>query len=152
LPALTPPAPPHAAAEQGPCTKVLAKLPVQLGPLAQRVVHPRPDTPFVVAWGEPPVVLACGVDRPPSLHAGSSSQYFTNGPATGPFYDVTSSNGANVWTTIDRRPYIAITVPAKYQGGNVLPPLSQAIAEALPAVCTTDPNTPNPAELCTRRS
>jgi hypothetical protein len=56
-----------------------------------------------------------------------------------------------VWTTVDRGPYISITVPAKYQGSAVLPPLSQAIAKALPAVCSTDPSEPDPAKLCTRR-
>jgi hypothetical protein len=152
LPALTPSAPPHAAAEAAPCTKVLTRLPVQLGALAQRVVHPHPDTPFVVAWGDPPVVLACGVDRPKDLHPGSSAEFQSGGIDTGPYYDVTSSAEANVWTTVDRGPYIAITVPATYQGADVLPPLSRAIADALPAVCTTNPNTRDLSRLCTRRS
>jgi hypothetical protein len=123
---------------------------VQLGNLKPRVVHTRPDSPFVVAWGDPPVVLACGVDRPKSLHPGSSAQYFTNGPASGPFYDVSSGGGANVWTTVDRGPYISITVPSQYQGATVVPPLSRAIAKALPAVCTTE-STADVGKLCTRR-
>lgn len=151
LPALTPSAPPHAAAEAAACTKVLAQLPVQLNTLQPRRVYPHPDTPFVVAWGDPPVVFECGVDRPKALHPGSSAQFFTNGPAGGPYYDVTSSSAGNVWTTIDRGPYIAITVPAKYQGADVLPPLSRAIAKALPPVCTTNPSTPDVSKLCTRR-
>lgn len=151
LPPLSASAPPHAAEQTGACAKVLAELPVQLGRLPGRVVHTSPDTPFVVAWGDPAVVLACGAARPRSLHAGSSAQYFTNGPANGPFYDVTSAGGANVWTTVDRAPYISITVPDRYQGGDVVPPLSRAIAKALPPVCTTDPATPDLARLCTRR-
>ena len=143
-------APPHATAEQVPCTKLLSQLPVQLAKLAPRVVHAHPDTPFVVAWGDPAVVLSCGADRPKSLHAGSSAQYFTNGPGTGPYYDVVSSGGANVWTTVDRAPYISITVPSKYQGGTVLPPLSRAIAAALPSVCSTADTAPL-QKRCTRR-
>jgi hypothetical protein len=150
LPALTPAAPPHAADQAGPCAKVLEQLPVQLGALKPRVVHTHPDSPFVVAWGDPAVVLACGVDRPKSLHAGSTAQYFTNGPASGPYYDVTSSDGGNVWTTVDRGPYISITVPSAYQGADVVPPLSEAIANALPAVCTTEA-TADVSKLCTRR-
>jgi hypothetical protein len=151
LPALTPSAPPHAAAETAACARVLAELPRQLGRLQPRVVRPHPDSPFIVAWGEPPVVLRCGVDRPAELKAGSSAVFQSGGTESGPFYDVTRSGSANVWTTVDRGPYISITVPAKYQGSAVLPPLSAAIAKALPAVCTTDPNTSDPAKLCTRR-
>ena len=152
LPPITAPAPPHAAAQAAPCAALLAKLPVQLGALPGRVVHTKPDTPYVVAWGSPAVVLSCGVDRPKSLKPGSSTQFQAGGVETGPFYDVTAGSGGNVWTTGDRGPYISILVPAKYQGGDVLPPLSQAIAQALPAVCSTDPNTPDPARLCTRRT
>jgi hypothetical protein len=151
LPALSPSAPPHADAQAGACAKVLEQLPVQLGKLRPRVVHTRPDSPFVVAWGDPAVVLACGVDRPASLRPASTAQYFTNGPATGPYYDVTSSDTGNVWTTVDREPYISITVPSEYQGADVVPPLSRAIADALPPVCTTDVATPDVTKLCTRR-
>jgi hypothetical protein len=151
LPPLSPSAPAHAAAQASACNRVLEQLPVQLGNLQPRVVHSHPDSPYVVAWGDPPVVLSCGVDRPKDLQPGSSAQYFTNGPAAGPFYDVTSHSGVNVWTTVDRAPYISIEVPSKYQGADVLPPLSGAIAQALPAVCSTDPSTPDPSKLCTRR-
>jgi hypothetical protein len=150
-PPVTASAPPQASRQSAACTKVLAQLPVELGKLAPRIVHTTQDTPFVVAWGDPAVVFRCGVDRPASLKPGSSAQYFANGPETGPFYDVTRSGDANVWTTVDRGPYISITVPAGYQGADVLPPISQAIAKALPAVCTTDPSAPNPDQLCTRR-
>jgi hypothetical protein len=151
LPALTPSAPPNATAEAARCALVLQQLPVQLGTLQPRVVHTHPDSPFVVAWGDPPVVLACGVDRPADLRPGSSAEFVTAGPDTGPFYDVRRVGSANVFTTVDRGPYISITVPSDYQGGNVLPPLSTAIAQALPPVCSTDPNTPDVTKLCTRR-
>jgi Protein of unknown function (DUF3515) len=139
-------------AEAAPCADLLEHLPVRLGALNPRIVHTTPDSPYVVAWGDPAVVLACGVDRPTSLRPGSSAQYFANGPQTGPFYDVTKGADGNVWTTVDRKPYISVTVPAKYQGADVLPPLSEAIAKALPAVCSTDPAEPDPAKLCTRRT
>jgi hypothetical protein len=152
-PPLTAAAPPHAAAEAGPCAKVLAQLPVQLGSLDPRVVHTRPDTPYVVAWGDPAVVLECGVARPAALHPGSSEQAFNAGSLAGPFYFVTRRGDANVYTIIDRQPYVAITIPGKYQAGTILPTLVGAVGKGLPkAVCSTDPNTPDPARLCTRRS
>jgi hypothetical protein len=151
-PPLTASAPVHAAAEAAPCAKVLAELPVQLGSLDPRVVHVRPDTPNVVAWGDPAVVLACGVARPAALHPGSSEQVFNAGDLAGPYYVVSRSGNANVYTIVDRQPYVAITVPAKYQAADVLPALVGAVGKALPkAVCSTDPNTPNPDDLCTRR-
>jgi uncharacterized protein DUF3515 len=151
LPALTPSAPPHAAAEAPACNKVLEKLPVELGALPPRVVHAHPDTPYVVAWGDPAVVLSCGASRPKNLKPGSSDPFIAGGVDTGPFYDVTRVGNANVWTTVDRGPYISISVPSKYQGADVLPPLSTAIAKALPPVCSTDPAAPDPDTLCDRR-
>jgi hypothetical protein len=129
---------------------VLAQLPLQLGKLQPRVVHTRPETPYVVAWGNPAVVLSCGVDRPRDLRPTSGAQYFGMGPTGGPFYTVSATGDANVYTTVDRGPYIAVTVPKPYEGSAVVPPLSRAIARALPAVCTIDPAAP-PARSCTHR-
>jgi hypothetical protein len=148
---VTAPAPPHAAAESGPCAKVLAELPLQLGRLVPRIVHTTPETPYVVAWGDPAVVLSCGAERPRNLHRTSAAQYFLVGPAGGPYWDVIPGpDDSEVYTTVDRGPYIAVSVPADYQGADVIPPLSEAIAAALPAVCSTDPAAPE-NDRCTRR-
>lgn len=142
-------APPHAQDQASACAKVLAKLPVQVDHLSQRVVHTTPETPFVVAWGDPPVVLRCGVDRPTSLHAGSSAQYFSTTGPDGPYFDVSSSGQSQVFTSIDRAAYVSISIPVTYHAGP-LPPLARAIAAALPPVCTTEPAAPL-AKRCTRR-
>jgi len=145
-------APPHAAAQAAACAKVIAALPVQLGKLDPRVVHTHPDSPYVVAWGDPAVVLACGVDRPKALHPGSSEQVFNAGSVSGPFYLVSRSGDANVYTIIDRAPYVAITVPQKYAAADVLPDLVGAVGTALPhAVCRVETSA-DPDTLCTRRS
>ncbi|WP_375501206.1 DUF3515 domain-containing protein [uncultured Jatrophihabitans sp.] len=151
---LTPSAPPNATRQAAACTKVLAQLPVQLGTLAPRVVRPNPPTAFVVAWGNPAVILSCGAARPKSLHPGSSTQYFQNGTvASGPYFDATKGSGGRTdWITVDRAAYISISVPPKYQGSTVLPPLSDAIAKALPAVCgVPDNNGKTSLPLCTQR-
>jgi hypothetical protein len=129
---------------------VLAQLPLQLGKLQPRVVHTTPETPYVVAWGDPAVLLSCGVDRPRDLHPTSGAEYIVAGPASGPFYDVTASGDNEIFTTVDRGPYISISVPKDYQGSDVVPPLSRAIAKALPAVCTIDAAAP-PDKSCTHR-
>jgi len=144
-------APPHAAAQAAACAKVIAALPVQLGKLNPRVVHTHPDSPYVVAWGDPAVVLACGVDRPKALHPGSSEEVFNAGSVSGPFYMVSRSGDANVYTIIDRAPYVAITVPRPVAAADVLPTLVGAVGQALPnAVCRSE-STANPDTLCTRR-
>ena len=152
LPPVTASAPPHANTEVAACSKVLEQLPVSLGKLTPRVVHTKPDTPFVVAWGQPPVLLACGAARPKDLVPGSSVQFITGGELDGPYYDVQKAGNANVYTTVDRQPYVAITIPAKYSAGDYLPILSRAIAKALPAVCVgTQSGGIDPDKLCTRR-
>jgi hypothetical protein len=143
------PSPAPAPALAAECTKVLEALPVQLGRLPARVVHS--SSPNVVAWGNPAVVLTCGSAKPKDVFPGSAYDFINGGVETGPFYDVTTEHGANVWTTVDRGPYISVAVPAKYQGADVLPPISRAIATSLPAVCSTDSNEPDPDKLCTRR-
>jgi hypothetical protein len=148
LPPIAASDPPHATAETGPCTKALDQLPLQLGKLQSRVVHS--TTPFVVAWGDPPVIWRCGVDRPRDLRPTSGTEYIVAGPQSGPYYDVTSSGDTEIFTTVDRGPYISISVPSAYQGSDVVPPLSRAIARALPAVCTIDAAAP-PDKSCTHR-
>ncbi|HEU5265547.1 MAG TPA: DUF3515 family protein, partial [Jatrophihabitans sp.] len=83
LPPVTAPAPPHAATQVAACSKVLEQLPVSLGKLTPRVVHTKPDTPFVVAWGEPAVLLGCGAARPKDLVPGSSVQFVSGGELDG---------------------------------------------------------------------
>lgn len=145
LPAVSAEAPPLAATYSKQCTTVLQKLPIQLNGLVQRVVHPTPDSPFVVAWGDPPVVWSCGVDRPSELKAGSSAQIIA---IDGVNFLPVAGKDATTWTAIDRAVYLDVVVPSSYRQ----PPLT-AIADAiaaLPAVCTVDAARPT-AEQCTRR-
>ena len=126
------------------CAKVQEQLPVSLLKLAPRVVH----TQFAVAWGDPAIVLRCGVARPNALHPGSSVQFFDGGEISGPYFDITRDGDANVYTTVDRPVYLAIVVPGKYQGASVITPLAADIAKALPSVCNPGPSGAN---LCDRR-
>lgn len=144
--------PPQYSKQIANCTKVLEKLPINLGRLEPRIVHTHPESPAVVAWGDPAVILRCGVDRPKALHPGSSARFFDGGQTAGPFFDVTNGDDGNVYTTVDRAAYVSISVAQAYQGSNVLPPLARAIGAALPQVCA-----PYPAEgvatskLCAER-
>lgn len=155
LPPLTPSAPSSNAATVAPCTKVLQALPERLGSLLPRVVHPEPDSLFVVAWGDPPVILRCGVARPADLKLGSSVDFILIGGSdgrSGVYFDITKSDDNEVYTSVDRAVYISISVPAKYSSPPV-PQLAQAIATALPPVCVgaQEPGVTDPSQLCTHR-
>jgi len=70
LAAITVAAPPLNAAADAPCTKLLGALPITLADLAGRPA--RSTWTYVAAWGDPAVVLRCGVPRPSGLTAASS--------------------------------------------------------------------------------
>src|SRR3954471_23549026 len=64
---------PAPAAQSADCTRLLAALPEQLdggalGALERRQLR-APAPAGTVAWGEPPAVLRCGLDRPADLTA-----------------------------------------------------------------------------------
>ncbi len=152
LPPATVSAPPSSdSATVSACAQVISAMPLTLDGQNVRRTVSTPASGAIQAWGDPPIVLRCGVSRPAALHAGSSAQFQSGGVAGGPYYDVTGAAGANVWTTVDRAVYIAVTVPSKYQGGDVMPTVSRAIAKVLPAVCSTNPQEPDVTTLCTRR-
>lgn len=144
-------APPSDSAAATPCTKVLQVLPVQLDTLAPRVVHATPDTPFVVAWGDPPVILRCGVPRPAGLTPGSADFVLV---VDGVSFLEGKRGTDHVFTAVDRAVYIEVTVPASY-AQPPLGPLAQAIAKGLPAICLPQAAPGQPAvpqdQLCTRR-
>lgn len=150
LPPIVVTAPPSDASTAAPCTQVLRALPVQLGPLAPRTVTPNPDSPFVTAWGDPAVVLRCGVNRPAKLVPGSADVVVLVG---GVNWLPDQHTDDTVFVSIDRAVYVEVSVPrrASFQP---LPILGAAIASKLPAVCTVpEPATPAPptSTLCTRR-
>jgi hypothetical protein len=158
LPALTPSAPPSNAAAAAPCTKLLQNLPVRLEGLTPRTVHPVPDSPFVVAWGDPAVIVRCGVARPKDLHTGSTAQFQGFGAADGSdkvYFDVTSSGSDEIYTSVDRAVYVEITLPSKYPGSTFVTDLAGAIAKAMPAVCVGGQPyggaLPPTDQLCSRR-
>lgn len=149
LPAITAAAPPSNAAAEAPCAQVISALPVNLGPLAPRVVHTTPDSPYVVAWGDPPVVLRCGVSRPAQLVPNSSADVFNVG---GVYWLPVQQKDATVFTTIDRAVYVEVSIPKRvvYQP---LPVLGEAIASKLKPICAVPDSATSypPSELCTHR-
>lgn len=127
-----PTSPSGAAAEQ--CTNLVAQLPDRVAGQEARSVQPA--TVLGGAWGDPPIVLRCGVAKPASLHPDSSC-FVVNDigwlaeqdgrPVTGP----EPVDSELVFTTIGRSAYVEVSVPADYQpAADALVDLADAIAAA----------------------
>ena len=125
LPVLTVEVPPVTPAAEASCPAVMSGLPLDLQGDPSRKV--RSDSPYAYAWGEPPVVLVCGVPRPAGYVAGASAIQI-NGVQW--FVDI-SAPEKTVWTTVDRPVYVQVTLPPSVDSAPVTA-LTIPIAQALP--------------------
>jgi hypothetical protein len=122
VPVQTPPVTPQAGAT---CPALMSTLPLELaGDPSRRV---QSDSPFAYAWGDPPVVLVCGVDPPAGFRVGSGAIQI-NGVQ---WYVDTSDRAATVWTTVDRTVPVQVRVPASSDSAPVTA-LCPLIARAVP--------------------
>jgi hypothetical protein len=125
LPVLPVPVPPVTPEAQASCPAVMAALPLELtGEISRRV---QSESLFAYAWGEPPVVLVCGVDRPAGFVVGVSAIQI-NGVQ---WYVDTDDPDTTVWTTVDRPVYVQVSLPAAVDSGPVTA-LSTTLAAELP--------------------
>jgi hypothetical protein len=148
LPPVTASAPPDsAAATVSTCARVISALPLKLNGLALRRTESDPPSSSIVAWGDPAIVLRCGVARPAALNPALSEQLFA---INGVLFLPKRSSSQTVWTAVDRPVYVDVAVPTSYHQPP-LGPIASAIAKVLPKpVCVQDPAKPR-ADQCTRR-
>lgn len=109
------------AAGRGTCEAVLAALPQQVLDSTSR-----PTRPGVLsrAWGDPPIILRCGVAAPPGLTA-SSDCLEVNG--VGWFRE--DADGGTLFSTIGRAVVVEVGVPSDYASPvDVLVDLSGAVS------------------------
>jgi hypothetical protein len=118
-------APPSSAAAARGCPAVISHLPVVLA--GRRSRPAQSASPYVAAWGDPPIVLRCGVPRPAAF-VRTSTLTVVNGVQWLP----EQRPGAVLWTAVDREVYVEVTVPAASSGDAVVD-LSAALTQALPA-------------------
>ncbi|WP_448627326.1 DUF3515 domain-containing protein [Geodermatophilus sp. URMC 64] len=123
LPVDVPPVTPEADAN---CPALMGALPLELAGEPSRPVQS--DSPFAYAWGDPAVVLVCGVDRPAGFVATASLIQIN---AVQWFVD-DSDPDTVVWTTVDRPVYVQLTIPSSVDSGPATA-LSTLIATTLPA-------------------
>jgi len=153
LPAVSVSAPLANPAADTPCTALLSNLPLSIatseGTLEPRVAHS--TWTYVVAWGDPAIVLRCGVPRPKALVPNSSALLI---PVNGVVFLPVNGKKVNVFTAVDRAAYIEVSVPTSY-AQPPLGPIADAISKSMKQVCLPQAAPgqpePDPAKLCARR-
>ena len=123
-----PAAPSAAPAARAACTRLLGDLPDELDPGVRR--RPVTDATRAAAWGDPAIVLVCGVAQPET-----SSDPVLIGPPEGTefvSFTVRDTGSAQLWTARERTVAVSVSVPDAYDG-QVLVPLTGPVLAALPA-------------------
>jgi hypothetical protein len=116
-----------AAGHEAMCLDLSRRLPADLDGYSQR--RTRPASPLVHAWGDPAIVLFCGVDRPAELTA-TSELTAVNGIA----WLAVEEDGAWRFTAVGRAAYIEVVVPKSVRGAptDPLTGLAEPILAVIP--------------------
>jgi hypothetical protein len=101
---VNPPTPGRAAAAQ--CARLAAGLPATIEGLSTRAT--RPASPLTHAWGNPAVVLRCGVGRPPGI---AGSQILR---VNGVRWFRQPAAGSVTWTALRPHADVALTLATSY--------------------------------------
>ena len=126
---------PAPAADSADCMRLLAVLPDKLddgdqGTLQRRrLAGPTASGAApagAAAWGEPPVVLRCGLDRPAALTATSRLLMIS-----GVQFLKLPNAGTSTWVAVDRPVYIVVDLPPT-TGSGPLQQVATVIADILP--------------------
>jgi hypothetical protein len=112
------------------CARLLAALPAKLdggdlGALQRRELA-APVPAGAAGWGEPPVVLRCGLDRPAELTATSRLL-----EVSGVQFLETANPDASTWVAVDRPAYVVVALPPT-SGSGPLQQIATVIAKTLP--------------------
>jgi len=111
----------------GVCSALVAALPTTL---SGRVSRPVTGVPAgtAAAWGDPPIVLRCGVPPPASYVPGTPVI-----SVQGVDFDTYPIGGQIRWTAVGRRAYVQILIPNTIEGQGAL------IADIAPVIAAHDP-------------
>ncbi len=99
-------------AERKACSELVDTLPDHVSDQEQRETK---GDPLAAAWGDPPIVLRCGVGTPAGYDQFSACQV-VNGLGWFVPEETMDDQGADVvMTTVGREPAVEVKVPAKYR-------------------------------------
>ncbi|MEU9113642.1 DUF3515 domain-containing protein [Streptomyces sp. NPDC048483] len=125
--AVSVPAPEPKAKAQRMCAELLDAVPDSVAGGKRRETDP--SSPYTAAWGDPAMVLRCGVvpskemdnPRAPGGEIGGVGWMLENLP-----------DGGHRCTTTLRKTYVEVTIPAKYGDVGALMDLAEAIKKTVP--------------------
>jgi hypothetical protein len=126
------PAPSAQAARM--CGALHDALPKKVDGLSERSLRPVSD--LTAGWGDPTVVLRCGVPRPEMLTPGSTTYNPTADAVevNGVSWLIEKTDDGYRFTTTGRRTFVEVTVPAKYAPEvDPLTDLGRAVARTIPS-------------------
>jgi hypothetical protein len=107
------------------CERLAADLPASIGDdLARRTTQPA--SPLVAAWGNPAVVLRCGVPVDPDFSAGDQVIEITRDGTVG--WWANRKGDTAIWSTPRATVHVEVRIPSKYQGADILTPLTPAVS------------------------
>ena len=111
------------------CAALLDALPDEIDPGVRRRPVPGGDG-RAAAWGDPAVVLQCGVEE--------SDRPEEPAQVNGVLWSVRDIGAGFRWTTQDRVPAVAVDVPDAYDNGaELVVPLAQPVSRAIPLPAPT---------------
>jgi hypothetical protein len=122
---------PPAADATGRCAPILDALPERLEQLPRRAIEP--TWASVVAWGDPPILIRCGVATPSSLTSTSELTVVDGVP-----WFAETRDDRTIFTTVDAPPLVEVSVPRAYAPeAGVLVNLAPALSAANPRASAT---------------
>lgn len=112
------------------CSQLMPLLPDDLGGFPRRALIA--GTPGQAAWGDPAIILRCGLSDPAELTCAAPLTRFTGADGTSVEWLRTASGDSVTYLAVDRPVRIAVTVPDSAGIGPVQQ-LSDLIGATLPA-------------------
>jgi hypothetical protein len=127
------PSPDATAAEL--CQNLDGVLPKKVDGLGRR--DPEPASALTAGWGNPAIILRCGVERPPKMvdpkvAEGTDPDAVAGGVNGVDWLMEKTDGGGYRFTTAGRRAYVEVTVPKGTDSSSVLIDLASAVKKAVP--------------------
>lgn len=108
------------------CADLVSAVPESVSGQDRRATEP--ESALTVAWGDPAIVMRCGVPRPPTLKP--SSQLVN---VDGVDWFAEELTGGYLFTTYGRQAFVEVSVPADYAPEvGPITELSAAVTETVP--------------------
>ncbi|MFE0249940.1 DUF3515 domain-containing protein [Streptomyces sp. NPDC059010] len=119
----------------GLCRKLDKVLPAKVDGVRRE--DPSPASTLTAGWGDPAIILRCGVTRPPKMvdpdvAEGHDADAVPGGVEGVDWLMEKQDGGAHRFTTANRNAYVEVTVPAGRDSSGVLIDLASAVKKAIP--------------------